>query len=219
MTDETRLAELLCTRLCHELVSPVGAIGGGVELLTGPGGEAPAGVDPEALALLDESARRATARLKFYRLAYGGAAGRAVPLAEVRALALGAIGNGRVRLDWPEAEAPADLQLPAESARLALNLLLLAGEALGRGGEVAVRLAPGEGAVDLVLRAEGPQAGLAEESRAAFAGARAGRLDGRRLTVRSVHAAFAGMLVARAGAAVALSEGEAAVDLRATLRL
>ncbi|MBM3540521.1 MAG: hypothetical protein FJX51_00610 [Alphaproteobacteria bacterium] len=76
---DLRAVELLCSRLCHDLVSPVGAISNGVELLT------EMGPDEEALALVGQSAQAAATRLKFYRVAYG-AAGADLPPGELHDL-------------------------------------------------------------------------------------------------------------------------------------
>ena len=65
--NEIRLIELLCSKLCHDLVGPVGAIGNGMELLE----EEDLGMSKEALDLTAQSSRRASAILQFYRIAYG----------------------------------------------------------------------------------------------------------------------------------------------------
>src|SRR5215470_13153041 len=138
---DLRVAELLCSRLCHELVNPIGAVANGVELI----GELDGPADPEALALIGESARTAGARLQFYRLAYGLATGSKadLTLAEAAVLAESVLASNRVRLDLPAADQESERGLGARAAKLLLNLLILASEALPRGGRVALAFAPG----------------------------------------------------------------------------
>src|SRR6476661_2556767 len=111
MTSETDLAALLCSRLCHDLLSPVGALSNGLELLSDE-------KDPEmrqrCFELLEQSARISADKLKFFRLAYGAAGGfgSAVPTAEPRGLIEGLVsGNERLTLEW--AVAVAELPKPA----------------------------------------------------------------------------------------------------------
>src|SRR5690348_9476295 len=127
MQLEFRILELLASRLCHELISPVGAINNGVELLD----DGDAGFVRDATALIGQSARRAAMRLQFYRFAYGaGGLGGGTP--DARALVAGILEGGKVRCDWPvEFDA-----LPPPWQKLACNLILLAAEILPRSGTV-----------------------------------------------------------------------------------
>lgn len=124
-THELRIAEALAARLCHELVSPVGAIANGVEILT---------QDPDfaadATALIGQSAAQAACRLQYYRLAYGALAEIAPETARLAVQAFFA--EGRCRCVWSAAEIPGLLIKPA------LNLLLLAVGVLPRGGEMVL---------------------------------------------------------------------------------
>jgi len=123
---ELRVLELLCARFCHEMVSPVGAIGNGVELLDED--------DPEfvrqAIELIGQSARTASRRLQFYRFAYGTAptASGVTP----RELLMGFLEGGKVAADWE----PAVSSLSMEWQRLACNLAVVAAETLPRGGRI-----------------------------------------------------------------------------------
>ena len=141
-----RLAELLAARLCHELVSPVGAIANGVEIL-----EDEPGFARDAARLIEQSAREARLRLQFYRIAYGSVGDVAVELARKAADAFFA--DGKIACDWPET-----LDFPPGAAKLACNLLLVAAEALPRGGRVA--LAAGDPRRLLSVVAEGGDARL-----------------------------------------------------------
>jgi histidine phosphotransferase ChpT len=125
-----RVLELLCGRLCHELISPVGAINNGVELLDEDDPE----FVKEAMALIAQSARSAGQRLQFYRFAYGTAVTASGAAADGRSLSQGLLEGGKVRCDWPE-EAGG---LPPPWQRLACNMLVLALELMPRGGAVTV---------------------------------------------------------------------------------
>jgi histidine phosphotransferase ChpT len=198
LTVDLRVAELLVSRLAHELVNPIGAVSNGVELIAELGS-----ADADALRLIEHSARAAAARLQFYRLAYGQASGTNadLSLAEARPLAEAVMTTARLRLDWP-AGAAAERRLGREALQLALNLLVLAAEALPRGGVVALGLAAGPAGPELFIEARGEQAALSPEARAALDGAAAPEA----LSARSVHAYFTGRVAARLGRPVALGE-------------
>jgi histidine phosphotransferase ChpT len=147
------LASLLCSRLCHDLMSPVGALNNGIELLADE-------TDPEmrdkCLELLADSARATANKLKFFRLAFGagGGFGDEVDTAEARTALEGLFGGeGKVELGW----VVEDEKLPKGAIRLLLNLALLAGDALVRGGRLDVGAERSDGAIELAVRAEGPR--------------------------------------------------------------
>ena len=162
----TDLASLLCSRLCHDLVGPVGAVASGVEMLEL---EDDADMRAEAIRLVGLSASQAIARLRFYRLAFGSAGGADSPMlvGEARKVAQGFLAEGRIELDWSETAVP---QLPKPAMRLALNLLLVAADALPRGGRLAVRAAPVANGIALTAIADGLSATLADPVRGALAG-------------------------------------------------
>ncbi|HUH85770.1 MAG TPA: histidine phosphotransferase family protein [Stellaceae bacterium] len=191
---ELRVLELLNARLCHELVSPVGAINNGVELLDDE--------DPEfirdAIKLIGQSARKAGQKLQFYRFAYGTAAAASTGgsgASNGRELTLGLLEGGKVRCDWsPEAAA-----LPVLWQRLACNMVVLASEALPRGGELTVRPL---GAAGVEVAASGDSVNVAAELRTALDPA----IAVAELTSRSVHAYFAARLAAELGGKLLLAE-------------
>ena len=95
--DDLRLAQLLCSRLCHDLAGPAGAIGNGLEMLMDDPGDA------ATRELLVESGGHLNRRLAFYRTAFGLRGGRPeMALDEARSLAGGYLAGGRTTLDWPE---------------------------------------------------------------------------------------------------------------------
>ena len=161
MTDASglRVAGLLASRLCHDLVGPLGAVSNGLEL--NAEGDAMA---KEALALAQRSAKRATSRLQFFRYAFGAAGGEPnFGPTEARPVAVSLLNSGEIAIDWPETK---DVDLPAGAGRLLLNLALLAVECLPRGGGVRIAL----GANRIAIEATGPQARLSGETKAAIAG-------------------------------------------------
>lgn len=192
MTVDLRVAELLCSRLCHELINPVGAVNNGIELLS----DLTEAADPEAMALIAQSAKSAAARLHFYRLAYGEAVGVAadLTLGEALAVAGSVIETNRVHLagqgQGSDRSADAAYRLTRPVLKLLLNVLVLGAEALPRGGRLAVGLGSHGDGTALEVSAEGDQAGLTSETQAALEG----RIDAGTLTARTVHAYFAGRL-------------------------
>lgn len=159
-------ASLLCSRLCHDLLSPVGALNNGLELLADEH-------DPEmrqrCLELLAESAKASANKLKFFRLAFGAAGGfgETIDTREARAAIEGLFGaNHRVNLGW----LIEDPTLPKGGIKVLLNLALLAGDALIRGGQLDVGAEYHDGQVEIVVRAEGPRIILDAELRQALLG-------------------------------------------------
>jgi len=182
---DIRVLELLSARLCHELISPVGAIANGVELL----GEDDPEFVRDATVLIGQSARKAGQRLQFYRFAYGTlAAGTAGP--DPRELTAGLLDGGKITGEWA-AEAFA---LPTEWHKLGCNMAVLAAEALPRGGTVRIdALSAGRG---LVVAASGDTINLTAEARAAIE--RTVAVSD--LTSRTIQGFFTANLAARLGA-------------------
>ena len=147
------LASLLCSRLCHDLLSPVGALNNGLELMADE-------QDPEmrerCLELLSESAKASANKLKFFRLAFGagGGFGDKIDTREAKTALEGLFGaDKRVELGW----LVEDDELSKGAVKLLLNLALIAGDALVRGGRLDVGAEHGDRALELVIRAEGPR--------------------------------------------------------------
>lgn len=198
-------AALLCSRLCHDLLSPVGALNNGLELMADE-------TDPQmrqrCLDLLGDSARTSANKLKFFRLAFGSAGGfgDTVPAHEARAAIEGMFAStGRVTVNWLVAE-ESIAKLPA---KILLNLALIAGEALVRGGQLDIGAERRDGVIEIVVRAEGPRIVLDPELRDALAGKPGdGGLSARTAAAWMVHT-----LVAGAGGQIMLSDPQEAVLL------
>ena len=145
------LASLLCSRLCHDLMSPVGALNNGIELLAD---ETDPDMREKCLELLADSARASANKLKFFRLAFGAAGGfgESVDTHEAQAALEGVFGpERRIELGWVVSEG----KLPKGAVKLLLNLSLLAGDALVRGGRLDVGAETRDGEIELAVRAEG----------------------------------------------------------------
>lgn len=154
MTDTAvDLAALLCSRLCHDLLSPVGAMTNGLELLAEE-------KDPEmrkrCMELLEQSARTSADKLKFFRLAFGAAGGfgSSVAVAEPKALIDALVaGNDRIAVQW----ALGVDTLPKAAVKVLLNLAHIGIDALIRGGTLDIGVESRGGASEIVVRASGPR--------------------------------------------------------------
>jgi histidine phosphotransferase ChpT len=179
LTAPLRVTELLAARLCHDLISPVTAIANGAELL----GEEDPDFVREAAALVGNSARQVNARLQFFRFAYGfrggGLAGPAPCL-----LAAEYFAGSAILCDYSAAARA----LPLSGQKLACAMLLVAGEALPRGG----RLVVGAAGDSPEIAASGEAILLSAEASAALTRS----TDPAELTTRTVVAYFAALLAA-----------------------
>lgn len=131
--DSLDLTALVCSRLCHDLISPVGAIVNGLEVLEDENDES---MRTFALDLIKKSARQASARLQFCRLAFGaaGSIGAQIDLGDAESVARGFLEDDRTKLTWSLPR----ILLPKNRVKLLLNLLLLANQTIPRGGMVTV---------------------------------------------------------------------------------
>ena len=138
--DALELAALLCSRVCHDLISPVGAIVNGLEVLD----DNPKPEDREfALDLIRKSARTASARLQFCRLAFGaaGSAGAQIDLGDAQTMARGHLEDAKTSIAW---NLPRVL-LPKNRVKLLLNMMVIAQQTIPRGGVLTVdRVGEGE---------------------------------------------------------------------------
>ena len=157
LLSDLDLAALLCSRVCHDIVSPVGAIANGLEMMDEEDDEE---MRQLALELVRRSARQASAKLQFCRLAFGaaGGAGSMLDLGEAGDIARLFVGDEKVKLDWLAARGMRD----RNEVKLLLNLMLLAIAAVPRGG--SVRIEASDGLLSAI--AEGDGARLADKTRA-----------------------------------------------------
>lgn len=151
MTSPTDLTALLCSRLCHDMLSPVGALSNGLELLAD---EKDPAMRANVIELLEQSARISTGKLKFFRLAFGAAGGfgEAVPVEEAQDVVTALAAEAkRVTLNWAIEEP----SLPKPAVKVLLNLSQIALEALVRGGTLDIGAEKRDGNIEIVARATG----------------------------------------------------------------
>lgn len=194
------LAALLCSRVCHDIISPVGAIINGLEVLDEDDSE---DMHEFAFGLIRRSARQGSAKLQFARLAFGaaGSAGAEIDLADAEKVAKGYMEGEKAEFSW---QAPPAL-MPKNLVKLVLNLILLANAAVPRGGSVSVKIEGEAAAPRFTLRSVGPSARIP----AAFDKLVPGDLDGITVDAQSVQGYYTGALARAAGMMVsATMEGE-----------
>ena len=164
--SEVDLAALMCSKICHDLLSPVGAINNGLELLED---ETDPVMRDRCMDLLADSARVSADKLKYFRLAFGAAGGFGdeVDPAEARNLIESLIGDsGKITLGW----ALQNEALPKKAIKILLNLALIAKEALVRGGTLDVGAEKGNLGIEVVVRAAGTKIALDSGIRTALDG-------------------------------------------------
>jgi histidine phosphotransferase ChpT len=136
MQIELRVMELLASKLCHDLVSPVSAINNGVELIEDIGGS----VVNEAMKLIGDSAVTAARRLRLFRMAYGRAGSEEnIAVRDVRQVAEQYLSGGKITLNWPDATPADDAVASRGFLKTILNMIVLAEESLAYGGVVTLR--------------------------------------------------------------------------------
>jgi histidine phosphotransferase ChpT len=188
------LAALLCSRVCHDIISPVGAIINGLEVLDEDNSEE---MREFAFGLIRRSATQASAKLQFARLAFGaaGSAGAEIDLADAEKVARGYMQGEKAEFDW---EAPRVL-MPKNLVKLLLNLILIAATAIPRGGRIKVVVSGEAAAPTFVLRSSGPSARIPP----AFEKLVPGDIAGLAVDAQSVQAYYTGALARVCGMTVA----------------
>jgi len=210
VTVDLRVLELICSRICHDVVGPVGAMNNGLELLAESGPADSDGIMP----LLTSSARQAWRRLDFFRTAVGYAGGRSEwPISDLRRIAGGLFEEGKVTFDWPAAAIVEPLPLPGRSAKLMLHLISLGGEALPRGGKLSVDLGDVGAARRLAVTARGRGAVLHERIVTALAG----DVSVEELDPRAAQAFLAGIVARSVGSRVETAAEDETVTLSAVI--
>ena len=163
--SDLEFSALLVSRVCHDLVGPLGAVVNGLEVLED---ERDAAMRADALKIVTSSAEQALARLQFMRIAFGaaGSAGAELDLGEVGRLIAGLLDGGRVTLSWE----PPHVNWPKDWAKLLMNAVLIATDCLPRGGTVRVVLNADLSAPGFKMFATGQGARVTEELERALRG-------------------------------------------------
>ncbi len=208
-SDAIDLASMLCSRLCHDMLSPVGALSNGLELLAGE-------KDPEmrqrCFELLEQSAQISADKLKFFRLAYGAAGGFGdqVDVAEARAV-IDALARDakRVAVNWALAES----RMSKPAVKVLLNFAHMGVDALVRGGTIDIGAEVREGATEIVVRAAGAKIAFDETIGAALEG----NLSKDKLSSRTAPAHLLCLLADHAGGGLQYRQTSDALVLGAVL--
>jgi len=200
------LAALLCSRVCHDLISPAGAIVNGLEVFEESNDEE---TKTFALELIKKSARTASARLQFCRIAFGaaGSAGAQIDLGDAENVARGIIEDEKVKLAW---NLPRAL-LPKNRVKLLLNMLLVATQSIPRGGILAV---DGDGVAEAMtfkITARGLNARIPQ----AVPGLLAGCPEGGTIDAHAIQTFYAGLLARSSGLAVTIEAEDDAIAVAA----
>lgn len=214
MSDsELELAQLLCTRLCHDLAGPVGAVAAGVELIGGD----PSQVDAETLGLIGNSSAAASLKLKFMRVAMGAASGASGDPRTLLEGYLEAVAGpaGKPAMTWPSPDelATGAAALGSSWTQTVLNLCLLGLEAQPSCRVLGLRIISGSdfAVVVEVSGVEGRPVALRDELVAAVAG----RVPPA-LKAKTVHGNLTGRLVRAMGGRVELGASDGGVSVTAT---
>jgi histidine phosphotransferase ChpT len=186
--DSLDLAALLCSRVCHDVISPVGAIVNGLEVLAE---EKDAGMRDFALELINKSAKTASARLQFARIAFGaaGSAGAAIDTGDAEQVAKGFLNDDKLKLSWSGPR----LLMPKNRVKLLLNLLVIASSCIPRGGTIDFVLEGDGDTPTFRITAQGKNARIPHGVEASLAGTP----EGGSVDAHGIQPFYAGM-VARA---------------------
>jgi histidine phosphotransferase ChpT len=158
--NELRLGELLNSKLCHDLISPIGAINNGLEFLE----EDSSDMLEEATKLIKSSARQAADRLAYFRLALGaGGATGTVEFNTVLDLVEKLAVEKKVEIVWTDAEAYPHSNINIPISKLILNLALIAFDCLPRGGKIEISLANDTESPDITITISGEKCNFRDD--------------------------------------------------------
>ena len=201
------LAALLCSRVCHDLISPAGAIVNGLEVLEESKDEE---TRTFALELIKKSAGVASARLQFCRIAFGaaGSATAQVDLGDAGTVAKGFIEDDKTKLTWNLPR----LLLPKNRVKLLLNMLLIAGQTIPRGGQIMIDpIGQGE-TMGFRIGAAGQNARLPQAAVGLVAGTPA---EGHSVDAHAVQPFYTGMLARACGLAISIANEDSVIVVTA----
>jgi len=193
MQIDLKVAQLLCSRLCHDLVGSASAINAGLELIREDANDILGPLD-----LMGASASQMTNRLAFFRVAFGLAEGvkGAATVDDVRKFSIDLLKGGKVLLNWPDNGSHNGVRiLPKEVSKVCMNLILTASECLPRGGELDIRMTEIPEGTGIAIEAKGEGARISEDAQNALIH----RDNTDHLTVRNAHVYFAQSLALAAG--------------------
>ncbi len=200
------LAAMLCSRVCHDLISPVGAIANGLEVLADP---EQAEMAEFAQELIVNSARQARAKLEFARLAFGASstAGTEIDTRDAEQVTRSYVAGEKPEVDW---QVPPML-MPKNKVKLLLNMVLISVGCVPRGGEVRVAVSGSQGEERFDITASGEKTLIPAGCEELLAGTPAdGRID-----AQQIQPFYTGLLARESGMALALELNEGIVTFTA----
>jgi len=211
MQVDLKVVQLLSSRLCHDLVGPAGAVHNGLELYEEMGSDEGA----DALKMVATSVEQLSARLGFFRLAFGlgGLSGRKPPISEARDLAHAFLEGGRVTLDWPpEIGASMGQDITTPAIKLLLNMILVAIDVLPRGGVLTVSLAridnpQDDAGMGMAVKASGDGACLKEDLESALSPKNLSQVE-QGLSAHNIHGFFCQQLAGQLLSEIEISQSQ-----------
>jgi histidine phosphotransferase ChpT len=201
--DSLDLAALLCSRVCHDLISPVAAIVNGLEVIDEGGDEE---TKRFAMDLIRKSSRASSAKLQFCRIAFGaaGSAGAQVDLGDAETVARGFIEDDKVKLNWNLTR----VLLPKNRVKLLLNMLVVAGGTIPRGGSLTVDPVGSGETMGFKITAAGLNARVPQ----AVPDLLEGKAEGGTVDAHAIQPFYTGLLARACGVGVSVTaEGETAI--------
>ena len=201
---EIEFAALLVSRVCHDLVGPLGAVVNGMEVLED---ERDPAMREEAIKLVTQSADQALARIQFMRIAFGaaGSAGAELDLGEIGRLITGLLEGGKIKLEWNVPR----LYWGKDWAKLIMNATLLAADCLPRGGVVTAEASSDPATPSFRIRAAGLNARVTDEVAQALRG------EALNVDARHVQPFLTHKLSRTVNAAITITPLEGAVEVAA----
>jgi histidine phosphotransferase ChpT len=178
-----RVIDLICSRICHDLISPVSAISNGIELIS----ETDEGVGGDAFSLIADSAEVVASRLAVMRYAFGAAT---PGLDEVRDVALAYFANSKITLNWPKTGIASDLTTRQGFPKVILNVVLVLAESIGASGQIMLASEGGT----MTVTADPKSGSIRTDILAGLENISADNLD-----ARTIQAFVTGMLAKRFG--------------------
>lgn len=204
------LAAQMCARIAHDLISPIAALGTAIEVLDDPSN---ADMHDDAIDLIKLSARQASGKLQFLRLAFGagGSAGGVIATEQLKTLTDGIYGDAKAEIIWNTDRDG----IEKDAARLLLNLIMLGVQAVPRGGSVTILTRDIEDAFEIRLTCVGPKARLADAVKLTLGG----KMPEDGFDGRTIQPFYAGMILRELGGKMAAGADEERVVFSAKIPL
>lgn len=207
MTNSTKIAEMLCTKFCHDIIGPVGAVSNGIEFLL----EELPDLQSQAADLISASSKEAISRLQFYRQAYGqNSADSYVSLTETKELSEGYFSHGKVELNWDDEYTDlSGVNITSIQKKIILNLLIIAAGSLMKGGKVSFEVSE----TSATISAEGETIKLDESIEACLLG----KGDPENPDPRTIQPIYTWQLLQKSGNQISINKSDTSLTLKIDL--